>query len=89
MIERDDRSGPWNAVAPEPLPQAEFARTLGRVLHRPAVLPFPTAAVKLLTGGMGDLLLASQRVEPARLLSSGYAFHHPTLEVALRAALHR
>jgi uncharacterized protein (TIGR01777 family) len=89
MIERDDRSGPWNAVAPEPLPQAEFARTLGRVLHRPAVLPFPTAAVKLLTGGMGDLLLASQRVEPARLLSSGYAFQHPTLEVALRAALHR
>jgi uncharacterized protein (TIGR01777 family) len=88
MLERDDdRSGPWNAVAPEPLPQAEFARTLGRVLHRPTVLPFPTGAVKLL--GMADLLLASQRVEPARLLSCGFTFHHPTLEVALRAALHR
>ncbi|HEU4940228.1 MAG TPA: TIGR01777 family oxidoreductase, partial [Candidatus Eisenbacteria bacterium] len=70
MIERDDRSGPWNAVAPQSLPQAEFARTLGRVLHRPAIVPFPAFAARLLLGGLADLLLEGQRVEPARLLSS-------------------
>jgi uncharacterized protein (TIGR01777 family) len=90
VMEHDERSGPWNAVAPEPVPQADFARTLGRVLHRPAVLPLPAWAARLAFGGMADeLLLGSQRVEPARLLSSGYSFRHPTLEGALRAELHR
>ncbi|HEX5032251.1 MAG TPA: TIGR01777 family oxidoreductase [Candidatus Eisenbacteria bacterium] len=89
LIERDDRSGPWNAVAPQPVPQAEFARTLGHVLHRPAILPFPAFAARFLLGGLADLLLDGQRVEPARLLSSGFTFRHPTLQTALEAALHR
>ena len=89
LIERDDRSGPWNAVAPQAVPQAEFARTLGRVLRRPAVLPFPAFAARFLLGGLADLLLEGQRVEPARLLSSGFTFRHPTLEAALQAAIRR
>ena len=89
LIERNDRSGPWNVVAPQPVPQAEFARTLGHVLHRPAILPFPELAARFLLGGLADLLLDSQRVEPARLLSSGFTFRHPTLETALDVALHR
>jgi NAD dependent epimerase/dehydratase family enzyme len=89
LIERDDRGGPWNAVAPQAVPQAEFARTLGRVLRRPAVLPFPAFAARFLLGGLADLLLEGQRVEPARLLSSGFTFRHPTLEAALQAAIRR
>jgi len=89
LIERDHRSGPWNAVAPHAVPQAEFARTLGRVLHRPAILPFPAFAARFLLGGLADLLLEGQRVEPARLLSSGFTFRHPTLEDALQAAIRR
>lgn len=87
LIERDDRSGPWNAVAPQPVPQAEFTQTLARVLHRPAILPFPALAARFLLGGLADLLLEGQRVEPARLLSSGFTYRHPTLETALEAAL--
>ena len=89
-MERDERSGPWNVVAPEPATNADFTRTLARVLHRPALFPVPTVAVRLALGGLADeLLLASARVEPARLLSAGYTFRHPTLESALRAALRR
>lgn len=84
---QEDRSGPWNAVAPQPVTQAEFAKTLGRVLHRPAILPFPAFAARFLLGGLADLLLEGQRVEPARLLSAGFTFRHPTLETALEAAL--
>ena len=81
--------GPVNAVAPRPVTNREFAKTLGRVLGRPAVLPAPAFAVRLVLGEMADeLLLASARVAPERLLLSGYAFRHPELEGALRHLLH-
>ncbi len=83
-------SGPVNAVAPEPVTSRTFAATLGRVLHRPAIVPAPALALKLLFGEMADTaLLASQRVSPSRLLASGYSFRHPRLESALRHVLGR
>lgn len=83
-------AGPLNAVAPEPVTSRAFAATLGRVLRRPAILPAPAPALKLLYGEMADTaLLGSQRVSPARLLASGYSFRHPRLEQALRHVLGR
>jgi len=86
----DRLRGPVNAVAPAPVTNAEFTRTLGRVLGRPTLVPLPAFAARLALGEMADeLLLTSQRVVPARLQASGYAFRHPTLEGAFRAALDR
>ncbi len=80
--------GPVNAAAPRPVTNREFAKTLGRVLGRPAVVPAPAFVVRLLLGEMADeLLLASTRVSPDRLLLSGYAFRYPELEGALRHLL--
>lgn len=83
--------GPMNAVAPRPVTSAEFARTLGRVLHRPAVLPAPAFALRAALGrGMAnEALLASQRVRPAVLGDTGYRFRHENLEGALRHVLGR
>lgn len=81
-------SGPVNVVAGA-VPNADFTGVLGGVLHRPAVIPVPTFALKLAYGAemVGETLLASQRAEPRRLRESGYRFAHPELEGALRAAL--
>lgn len=81
-------AGAINAVAPEAVTSAQFARVLGKVLRRPAFLPAPAAALRLLLGEMADaLLLASTRVEPARLSALGYRFLYPSLEGALRHLL--
>jgi uncharacterized protein (TIGR01777 family) len=86
----DALRGPVNAVAPAPVTNAEFTRTLGRALGRPTLVPLPAFAARLALGEMADeLLLASQRVVPARLQASGYRFRYPTLEDALRAVLGR
>jgi uncharacterized protein (TIGR01777 family) len=83
-------NGPVNAVAPNPVTNLEFTKTLGRVLGRPAIFPMPAFAVRLAFGEMGkELLLASTRIEPARLLSAGYQFRFPELEGALRHLLGR
>lgn len=80
--------GPVNLTAPTPETNADFARTLGRVLGRPTVIPAPAAALRLALGEMADeLLLASTRVIPERLRESGYQFRHPDLEQALRHVL--
>lgn len=82
--------GPVNAVAPDVVRQAEFAATLGQVLGRPAVLPLPAAAVRLLFGQTGqELLLAGAQVQPARLRAAAFPFQYPALEAALRAELAR
>jgi len=82
--------GPINAVAPEPVRNAEFAARLGEALHRPSVLPAPAFALRALFGEMADgALLASQRVVPARLTALGYRFKYPTLPEALEAILGR
>jgi uncharacterized protein (TIGR01777 family) len=83
--------GPVNLVAPTPVVNAEFTSTLGKVLHRPTVLPTPLLPLKLLYGSelVELLLLVSQRVTPTRLETSGYTFRQPTLEAGLRAVLRR
>lgn len=80
-------SGPINAVAPEPVPMNVFCEMLGRVLHRPSWLPVPKLALNILLGELGTLMTTGQRVIPAKAMEEGYAFHYPTLEPALRAAL--
>ena len=81
-------SGPVNATAPGNLPQHDFARTLAHVLHRPAFVPMPGPVVRLLMGKMGQaLLLEGARVQPSKLLHSGFTFSFPTLEGALRHEL--
>lgn len=84
-------TGPVNAVAPEPVQQQAYARTLGHVLHRPAVLPTPALGPRVLLGGEGahEVALASQRVRPARLEALGHRFRQPGLEGALRHVLGR
>lgn len=84
----DSLSGPVNAVAPNPTTNAEFTKTLGRVLRRPTIVPMPAFAARLALGEMtNDLLLASARVEPKRLIESDYDFRQSTLEGALRHLL--
>ena len=80
--------GPVNAVAPHPVTNAEFTRTLGRVLGRPTIFPMPAIVARLAFGEMAKaLLLASQRVQPVKLEASGFQFRHPELEGALRELL--
>ena len=88
-IDTPSISGPVNVVAPTPVTQREFASTLGRVLHRPAVLPTPLFPLRLVYGRelVSQVLLWSERVMPDVLAASGFTFRHPTLEAALRAAL--
>jgi uncharacterized protein len=82
--------GPVLAVAPAPVTNREFTRTLGTVLHRPAVFPVPAFVLRLLFGEMADeVLLGGQRAMPRRLLAAGFTFEHATLDVALRALLTR
>ncbi len=88
IIHTPELEGPVNVAAPEAVRQAELATTLGRVLGRPAVLPTPAAAIKLALGEMADeALLASQRVSPRKLQTTGNAFLLPSLEKALRHVL--
>jgi len=80
--------GALNTAAPQPVTNREFTKTLGRVLSRPTVFPLPAFMARLALGEMANaLLLSSQRVEPARLLQSGYKFRYPELERALRHVL--
>ncbi|HLR99676.1 TIGR01777 family protein [Mycolicibacillus parakoreensis] len=86
-----DLAGPVNAVAPNPVRNLDYTRTLGRVLRRPTVLPVPALGPRLLLGAQGarEMAQASQRVAPDRLLGAGHTFRHATLEPALRHLLGR
>ena len=84
----DSLEGPVNAVTPHPVTNREFTNTLGHVLGRPTIAALPAFAARLLFGEMAnELLLASTRVEPAKLLASVYRFRLPNLEGALRSLL--
>ncbi|HEX8178387.1 MAG TPA: TIGR01777 family oxidoreductase [Pyrinomonadaceae bacterium] len=86
----ENLAGAINAVAPQPVTNSEFAKTLGRLLGRPTLLPMPAFALRLALGEMAKaLLLSSARVEPARLQAAGYQFKYPQLEGALRHVLHK
>ncbi|MDQ6732077.1 MAG: TIGR01777 family oxidoreductase [Actinomycetota bacterium] len=79
--------GPVNLTAPNPVTNTELSRALGRALGRPAVLPVPAFAIKLLYGDMAEMVTTGQRAVPARLRQLGYEFHHPEVEPALRDVL--
>lgn len=90
ILKSDLLQGPVNMVARKPVTNAEFTRTLASVLSRPAIFPMPAFAARLAFGQMADeLLLASQRVEPAKLISSGYPFQYADLRKALEDILQR
>jgi uncharacterized protein (TIGR01777 family) len=83
-LKTESLCGAVNGVAPSPVTNAEFTKTLGRVLGRPTVLPMPAFAARLAFGEMADeLLLASTRVLPSKMLASGFVFRDPELEPAL------
>jgi uncharacterized protein len=86
-LEDERWSGPLNATAPDPVSNRELSRSLGHVLHRPAVVPVPAAALRLLYGEMAEIVTGGARVMPARPLVLGYEFVQPRLEQALAAAL--
>ena len=78
-----------NAVGVESVRGGDYARTLGRVLRRPALLPVPRAALRVVVGDLAPALLESQRVRPSRLLGLGHRFRHDTVEAGLRHVLGR
>jgi uncharacterized protein (TIGR01777 family) len=89
-LENDKLRGPVNVVAPRAATNYEFTKTLGHVLSRPTIFPMPAFAARLMFGEMADAtLLASQRVEPARLKESGFVFKYPELEGALRHVIEK
>src|ERR1700691_3487088 len=88
ILKNDLLQGAVNMVAPKPVRNAEFAKTLAGVLSRPAIFPLPAFAVKTVFGEMGeDLLLGSQKVEPGKLISSGYPFRYRELRASLEGLL--
>jgi uncharacterized protein (TIGR01777 family) len=90
ILKSDLLQGPVNMVAPKPVTNAEFTRTLASVLSRPAIFPMPAFAVKLVFGEMGEtVLLGSQRVEPAQLVASGYPFRFSELRASLENIVSR
>ena len=90
VLDHESLAGPVNTVSPNPVTNAEFTSTLASVLKRPAIFPLPAFAVRLIFGEMGEeLFLFSQRVEPAKLVASGYQFQHPDLKNALKEILQR
>ena len=88
LMEREECSGPYNLAAPESVDSRGFARALGKALGRPALLPAPAFALRLLLGQMAEeVLLSGVNAAPGKLLAAGYRFRHPTLAQALEAAL--
>jgi uncharacterized protein (TIGR01777 family) len=84
IVETPQVDGAVNVTAPHPVTNAEFTRALGRALHRPSLVRAPRLALKLVLGELGDALLASQRVVPARAQAAGYHFRYPEIEIAFR-----
>lgn len=82
-----DLPGPVNHTAPQPVRQRELMRALARAAHRPAVVPAPTAALRLVVGEFTESIVASHRVLPKRLLAAGFTFEHPDVESAARWAM--
>lgn len=80
-------SGVYNGTAPQPVIQRDFAKALGRALHRPAVMPMPAPVLRLLMGEMAGIVVTGQRVVPQRALQQGFVYRYPELDSALAAIL--
>ncbi len=87
LIDHQVLSGAFNATAPEPVTNAVFSKTLGRVLGRPALIRMPALVLQLLLGEGAELLCEGQRVVPSRLLEAGFEFKAPSIEAAIRASV--
>jgi uncharacterized protein (TIGR01777 family) len=83
LLHQRDASGPYNACAPHPVRNREFAKTLGQVLHRPAFMPMPAFVLKVGLGELSGLLLGGQKALPERLLAAGFTFQFTELKAAL------
>lgn len=83
LLHKQDANGPYNACAPHPVRNREFAKTLGQVLHRPAFMPMPAFALKVGLGELSGLLLGGQKAVPERLLAAGFTFQFTELRAAL------
>lgn len=86
-LEHNDISGPINAVAPNPVRMSEFAKTLGKAMQKPAILPAPGFALKIILGEMSDLVLKGQQVSANKIINSGFRFDYPELSGALENLL--
>jgi uncharacterized protein (TIGR01777 family) len=85
LMQNRELSGPINLVAPQCVTQQELAKAIGKVLHRPSVVPMPSIILKLFFGSMAqELLLEGQNVYPQRLLAAGFDFKCPDIESALK-----
>lgn len=90
VLDTPSLSGPVNLASPQPVTNAQFTQALARSLRRPAVLPAPSFALRIVLGRMADeALLASTRVIPRKLLQAGFLFAHPSIQAALAAAMER
>lgn len=83
LLENGQAQGAYNGTAPQPVRNADFARALGKALHRPAILPVPSVLLKAAFGEMSQLVLTGQKVLPKRAVAEGFVFRYPTLERAL------
>ncbi|WP_095079722.1 TIGR01777 family oxidoreductase [Pseudomonas sp. Irchel s3h17] len=83
LLHQNDASGPYNACAPKPVRNREFAKTLAGVLHRPAFMPLPSLVLKVGLGELSLLLLGGQRATPSRLMAAGFTFRFTDLRAAL------
>jgi NAD dependent epimerase/dehydratase family enzyme len=84
LVDTPQVTGPVNVTAPHPVTNAEFARALGRALHRPALMPTPAFALKIAMGEMAQAALSSQRALPAKARDAGYHFRYPEIDIAFR-----
>lgn len=89
LLTLDDARGPYNLCAPAPVRNRDFAKTLAGILHRPAFMPMPALALKVLLGELSVLLLGGQRARPERLQQSGFTFRFTDLKTALQDLLGR
>ncbi|WP_339650242.1 TIGR01777 family oxidoreductase [Halopseudomonas pelagia] len=87
LLYQDQCKGPFNATAPHPVTNREFAKTLGKMLKRPAFMPLPGFILKATLGEMAGLLLTGQNAVPDKLLKAGYVFQFEYLDAALAAVL--
>ncbi len=84
VLEHPSLQGPIHFTSPQPVRNVELAKALGRVLHRPSLVPAPAFMVKMVMGEFAETVLGGQKVLPTKLLAAGFAFEYPTIEAALR-----
>ena len=87
IFEHPQITGPLNFCAPDPVPNRELAASLGKILHRPAIMPVPAFMMRLVLGEFSQVLLGSQRAVPRKLQAHGFEFQYPEIGMALEAIL--